>query len=87
MLCPRIGDQPARKRLGQTACAPCPSNGFMMAAQKQSRPKGGRATQAAPAAWRFSIVLSTAARSCVDMTVTAELQSQLAQGLCFLRQG
>jgi hypothetical protein len=40
-----------------------------MAAKKRSRSKGGQ--QAVPAAWRFSIVLSTAARSLIDMTVTA----------------
>jgi hypothetical protein len=44
-------------------------NRFIMAAKKRSRSKGGQ--QAVPAAWRFSIVLSTAARSLVDMTVTA----------------
>jgi hypothetical protein len=43
-----------------------------MAAKKRSRSsKSGRAKQAAPAAWRFSIVVSTAARSLVNMTVTA----------------
>ena len=42
-----------------------------MAAKKRSRSKDVRAKQAAPAAGRFSIVLATAARSAVNMTVTA----------------
>ena len=71
MLCPHDRDQPVGKRLGQAACAARPSNGFIMAATKRSRSKGGPAKQVAPATWRFSIVLSTAARSLVDMTVTA----------------
>ena len=66
-----IGDQPDGKRLGQAAMRPDPLNGLTMAAKKRSRPKGGRARQAAFAAWRFSIVFSTAARSLINMTVTA----------------
>jgi hypothetical protein len=42
-----------------------------MAAKKRSRSKGGRAKQAASAAWRLSIVLSTAARSLINMTVAS----------------
>jgi hypothetical protein len=66
-----IGDQPDGKRLGQAAMRPDPSNGFIMPAKRRSRSKGGRAKQAAPAAWRLSIVLSTAARSLINMTVTS----------------
>ena len=50
-------------------CDGAPLNRFIMKAKKRSRSKGGQG--AAPAAWRFSIVLSTAARSLVDMTLTA----------------
>lgn len=50
---------------------PDPLNGFIMAAKKRSRPSGGREKQAASAAWRLSIVFSTAARSVANMTVTA----------------
>jgi hypothetical protein len=42
-----------------------------MAAKKRSRSKGGRAKQAVPAAGRFSIVLSTAAGSLVNMSAIA----------------
>jgi hypothetical protein len=66
-----IGDQPDGKRLGQAAMRPDPLNWFIMAAKKRSRSKRGRARQAAFAAWRFSIVFSTAARSLINMTVTA----------------
>jgi hypothetical protein len=40
-----------------------------MATKKRSKPKSGRTKQAAPAAARFPIVLSTAARSVFNMTV------------------
>jgi hypothetical protein len=50
---------------------PDPLNRFIMAAKKRSRSKGGRGKLAAPAAWRFSVVLSMAARSVTNMTVTA----------------
>jgi hypothetical protein len=50
---------------------PDPLNGLVMAAMKRSRYKGGRARQAAPAAWRPSIVFSTAARGLINMTVIA----------------
>jgi hypothetical protein len=66
-----IGDQPDGRRLGQAALRPDPLNGFIVAAKKRSRSKGRRAKQAAPAAWRLSIVLSTAARSLINMTVTS----------------
>src|SRR5947207_1972984 len=46
-------------------------SGFIVAAKKRSRSKGARAKRAVPAVWHFSIVLSTAARSLVNMTVTA----------------
>jgi len=39
-----------------------------MAAKKQSKSKYGRSRPAAPAAGRFPIVLSTAARSMLNMT-------------------
>jgi len=65
-----IGDQPDG-RLGQGAIRPAPLNGLIMAAKKRSRSKGGRAKQAAPATWRLSVVFSTAARSLINMTVTA----------------
>ena len=50
---------------------PDPLTGFIMATKKRSISKGGRAKQAAPAAWRPSTVFSTAARSVANMTVTA----------------
>jgi hypothetical protein len=50
---------------------PDPLIGFIMAAKKRSKSKGGRAKQTVPAAWRLSIVFSTAARSLINMTVTA----------------
>jgi hypothetical protein len=62
---------------------PDPLNGLIMAAKKQSRSKGGRAKQAAPAAWRPSTVLSTAARSVANMTVTALTSGSVR--LCFVR--
>jgi hypothetical protein len=40
----------------------------MMATKKRSKSKYGRSEQAAPAAGRFPIVLSTAARSMLNMT-------------------
>jgi hypothetical protein len=52
-----------------------------MAAKKRSRPKGAPAKQAAPAAWRFSIVLRTAARSLVNMFVTAVTSGSVLMGL------
>jgi hypothetical protein len=42
-----------------------------MAAKKLSKSKNGRAKPAAPAAGRLPIVLSTAARSMLNMTATA----------------
>ena len=47
---------------------PDPPKGFIMAAKKQSKSKNGRGKQAAPAAGRFAIVLSTAKYSAFNMT-------------------
>jgi hypothetical protein len=38
--------------------------------KKRSKSKGGRAKQAAPAAWRLSIVFSTAAHGLINMAAT-----------------
>jgi hypothetical protein len=65
------GSNPAGKRSGQAAMQPDLLSGFIVAAKKRSRSKGARAKRAVPAVWHFSIVLSTAARSLVNMTVTA----------------
>jgi hypothetical protein len=65
------GSNPAGKRSGQAAMQPDLLSGFIVAAKKRSRSKGARAKRAVPAVWHFSIVLSTAVRSLVNMTMTA----------------
>lgn len=61
---------------------PDPLTMFKMMTKKRLRSKGGRAKQAAPAARHFSIVLSTAARSLVNMTMTAVISGSVL--LCLL---
>jgi hypothetical protein len=72
----RLGSVRVRLQRGLTP------NGFIMAAKKRSRSKGGRAKRAGPAASHFSIVLSTTARSFVNMTVTAVTSGSVL--LCLL---
>jgi hypothetical protein len=44
--------------------------------KKRSKSRGGRAKQAAPAAWRLSIVFSTAAHGLINMAVSVSHQDR-----------